>query len=73
MFDEVLDNVEKTPTAGESESRLLRLLCPSVHMSSMLHQQSNHLLMSLPRRLHQRSVAGDRWRKSLIINSTGYV
>ena len=58
MLDEVLHHFQEAPTAGESEGCLLCLLRLAVDVSSVLHQQRDHLLVTLPRRLHQWSVAG---------------
>ena len=63
MLDEVLHHFQEAPTAGESEGSLLCLLCLAVDVSSVLHQQCDHLLVTLPRRLHQWSVAGGEGRR----------
>ena len=57
MFNEVLDNVQKSPTAGESERRLLSLFSLSVDVGPVLYQECHHFLVSLPCCLHQWSVA----------------
>ena len=57
VFNEVLDDVQKPPAAGESERRLLSLFSLSVDVGSVLYQECHHFLVSLPRCLHQWSVA----------------